>query len=181
MWTKDLKINTVHVQDVARAIWAVSADSKHGGLRKSPITNTEIYNLCDDNDTGTFLCFYIMLPNKNPNLIFWYVDQGSINTHLQSIFGIETGFQGTIISQFAKLNLDSVTEDVNDEHLEPWSALCKEGGVSNTPLTPYLDKELLKDNALSVDGEKVSFLKLMMLACVCIVLANKYLNRSEKN
>lgn len=25
----------------------------------------------------------------------------------------------------------------------------------NTPLTPYLDKELLKDNSLSVDGGKI--------------------------
>lgn len=60
-----------------------------------------------------------------------------------------------MISQFAKLNLESVTEDVNDKHLQPWSELCKGAGVVNTPLTPYLDKELLKDNALSVDGGKV--------------------------
>jgi hypothetical protein len=84
------------------------------------------------------------------------VDQGTINKFIQEIFGIETGFQGTVISSFAKLNLDSVTEDVNDKHLQPWSELCKTGGIANTPLTPYLDKELLKDNALSVDGSKVN-------------------------
>jgi hypothetical protein len=39
--------------------------------------------------------------------------------------------------------------------MQPWSDLCKDGGVVNTPLTPYLDKELLKDNALSIDGSKV--------------------------
>jgi len=51
--------------------------------------------------------------------------------------------------------MESVTEDINDKHLQPWSELCKNSGVINTPLTPYLDKELLKDNALSVDGSKV--------------------------
>ena len=84
-------------------------------------------------------------------------DQEVVNVHIREIFGIETGFQGTMISQFAKLNLDSVTEDVNDKHLQPWSDLCKGGGISNCPLSPYLDKELLKDNSLSVEGNKVRF------------------------
>lgn len=54
-----------------------------------------------------------------------------------------------------QMNMDSVTEEINEMHLQPWSELCKAGDVSNTPLTPFLDKELLKDNALSVDGSKV--------------------------
>ncbi|KAJ3211046.1 hypothetical protein HDU67_004808 [Dinochytrium kinnereticum] len=133
LWTKDLKLHTVHVLDVVRAMWSVAALKDEKGLRSGPVSGFELYNLSDKSDT----------------------DQGSINAHLQAIFGIDTGFQGTIISQFAKLNLDSVTEDVNDKHLQPWSELCKAAGVTNTPLTPYLDKELLKDNALSVDGSKI--------------------------
>lgn len=53
------------------------------------------------------------------------------------------------------LNLESITEDVNEKHLQPWSNLCKAGDVVNTPLTPYLDRELLKDNGLCVDGSTV--------------------------
>ncbi|KNC98418.1 NAD-dependent epimerase/dehydratase [Spizellomyces punctatus DAOM BR117] len=133
LWTKDLKMNTVHVDDVARALWHVAATKEEKGGRTRPVTAAEIYNLADKTDT----------------------DQGKVNQHIQAIFGIDTGFQGTMISQFAKLNLESVTEDVNDKHLQPWSELCKAAGVTNTPLTPYLDKELLKDNALSVDGSKI--------------------------
>ncbi|KAJ3415393.1 hypothetical protein HDV05_004987 [Chytridiales sp. JEL 0842] len=133
LWTKDLRINTVHVTDVARALWAVCATKEEGGLRTSAWSGVEVWNLADKGDT----------------------DQGAVNACLQKMYGIETGFQGTLISQFAKLNLDSVTEDVNEKHLEPWSELCKNGGVSNTPLTPYLDRELLKDNALSIDGSKI--------------------------
>jgi hypothetical protein len=36
-------------------------------------------------------------------LSYTFLDQGEINNHLQAIFGIETGFQGTLISQFAKV------------------------------------------------------------------------------
>ena len=136
LWTKDLKLNTVHVQDVVRAIWTLTASPEEKGKRTSPPkAGGEIYNLSDKTDT----------------------DQGIVNGFISKIFGIETGFQGTMISQLAKLNLESVTEDVNDTHLQPWSDLCKKEGLTNTPLTPYLDKELLKDNALSVDGTKVKF------------------------
>jgi nucleoside-diphosphate-sugar epimerase len=81
--------------------------------------------------------------------------QGSVNTHLEKIFGIKTGFLGGMVSNVAKLNMKSTTEEVNDKHLKPWSELCKKEGILNTPLTPYLDMELLYNNHLSVDGSKI--------------------------
>ncbi|KAJ3063690.1 hypothetical protein HDU98_000521 [Podochytrium sp. JEL0797] len=134
LWTKDLKINTVHLSDVVRGMWAATVLQADGGSRQNPIQKGgEVYNLCDKSDS----------------------DQGSINDVIKAIFGIETGFQGTIISQFAKLNLASITEDVNDKHLEPWGQLCKDGGIHSTPLTPFLDVELLRDNALNMDGSLI--------------------------
>jgi len=62
-------------------------------------------------------------------------------------------FQGTIVSHFAKLHLDSVVDDLNDETLDPWAELQAEAGVADTsPLNPFMEKELLKDNDLSLDG-----------------------------
>lgn len=52
--------------------------------------------------------------------------QGSIADLIGKLFGIKTGFQGTIVSNLAKLNFSSVTEVVNDKHLEPWTAMCTE-------------------------------------------------------
>jgi len=69
------------------------------------------------------------------------------------IFKMETGFHGTLISAFARLNLDHVVDDVNDETLDPWAELQQKAGISqSTPLTPYIEKELLKDADLSMDG-----------------------------
>ena len=62
-------------------------------------------------------------------------------------------FQGSIVSHFAKLHLDSVVDDLNDETLDPWAELQAEAGVPDTsPLNPFMEKELLKDNDLSLDG-----------------------------
>ena len=62
-------------------------------------------------------------------------------------------FQGSIVSHFAKLHLDSVVDDLNDETLDPWADLQAEAGVSDTsPLNTFVEKELLKDNDLSLDA-----------------------------
>jgi len=124
LWDKDLKMHSVHVKDLVRAIFHVCLNGKTGG---------EIYNVVDHSNTT----------------------QGSINKILEQIFGIKTGFVSTLTSQAAKLAIDIATEAVNDKHLEPWSELCKLHGINGTPLTPYLDADLLKNNDLAVDGSKL--------------------------
>jgi len=167
LWTKELRINTVHVKysffylfcrkrgfssvqmirDVAAALVLLAQKGKSG----------EVYNLADKNDTGTArsLSISLLTSQKKTKQKKKKKDQESIAAILREIYGIKTGYQGTIISNFAKLNLAAVTEEINDKHLQPWSEICKAGGISNTPLTPYLDQELLYNNSLSIDGSKI--------------------------
>jgi len=93
-----------------------------------------LYNLADESNTS----------------------QGSICPILESMFGIKTGFMGSMKSKMAtSLAMKVVAETANDKHLKPWSDLCKEHKINTTPLTPYLDEELLYDNPLSVDGTAI--------------------------
>jgi len=125
LWTKDLKINTVHVRDVSRALWFLcSANTKAGG----------VYNLADKNDT----------------------DQGKINDQLEKMFGIKTKFAGKIMSNMAAtLSMESIVTEVNEKHVAPWSQMTKDKGILMTPLSPYLDQELLYKKHLSVDGSAI--------------------------
>jgi len=125
LWDKELKMNTVHVADVAAALWYLTTHGSSG----------EIFNLADSGDT----------------------DQGDINKLLESIFGIKTGFMGTIKSKLAtSVAMKTVAETANEKHLKPWSDLCKAKDITNTPLTPYLDEELLYNNAYSINGTKIT-------------------------
>jgi nucleoside-diphosphate-sugar epimerase len=125
LWDKELKMNTVHVEDVCAALVHLTT---HGN-------NGEVFNLADTNET----------------------DQGSINKLLENIFGIKTGFMGTIKSKLAtSVAMKTVAETANEKHLKPWSDLCKSKNITNTPLTPYLDEELLYNNAYAVDGTKIT-------------------------
>jgi len=126
LWSEDLRLNTVHVADVCKALWHCVSSPK--------VPPGSTWNLADKNDTN----------------------QEKINKHLEAIYGIKTGFLGSIASSVATtLSMKAITEEVNDKHLKPWSDLCKKAGITNTPLTPYLDPELLYNNSLSVDGSAI--------------------------
>jgi nucleoside-diphosphate-sugar epimerase len=96
--------------------------------------NGAIYNLCDKNDT----------------------DQGKINELLEGMYGIKTAFLGKTKSSLAKaLGMKNLTDMVNDKHLKPWSDLCKSKGIHDTPLTPYLDEELLYKCNNHINGNAI--------------------------
>ena len=59
-----------------------------------------------------------------------------------------------MISQFARLNLEHVVDDLNEEYLQPWADILQRKGIQRPgPLSPFLEKELLKDRGLSLDGD----------------------------
>ncbi|KAL3884722.1 hypothetical protein ACJMK2_024834 [Sinanodonta woodiana] len=123
LWTKDLKMNTVHVDDVCRAIWHLFHHAKRG----------EIYNLVDDGDTT----------------------QGNISELVSEIFNISYDFVGSLWSNFARVNMDNVVEDINEKHMAPWADACVRDNIRNTPLNPFLDQELLYNKHLYLNGSKL--------------------------
>ncbi|KXX81909.1 UDP-arabinose 4-epimerase 1 [Madurella mycetomatis] len=136
LWTKDLHTNTVHIHDVVRALWAITGWYTAGKDKWDSKTmgNVPTFNVVDKGVTT----------------------QGVMADIIGQVFGIDTGFQGSLISTFAKLNLDSVVDDVNDELLGPWADLLAEAGITRPgPLTPFMEKELLKDTDLSMDGSRL--------------------------
>ncbi|PNP43741.1 hypothetical protein TGAMA5MH_04022 [Trichoderma gamsii] len=136
LWTKDLRTNTAHIHDVTRALWniAVWYDAGKANWKEAEMGKVPIFNVVDKGTTT----------------------QGTMAEIIGEIFKIETGFQGTLISSFAKLNLESVVDDVNDEVLGPWADLLADAGITRPgPLTPFMEKELLKDTDLSMDGSRL--------------------------
>eukprot|EP01089_Gocevia_fonbrunei_P006622 TRINITY_DN1740_c0_g1_i2.p1 TRINITY_DN1740_c0_g1~~TRINITY_DN1740_c0_g1_i2.p1 ORF type:complete len:165 (-),score=45.36 TRINITY_DN1740_c0_g1_i2:101-595(-) len=125
LWSKDLKINTVHVLDVVRALFHLCTTNTTSGA---------VYNLADKSNT----------------------DQGSINTLLEKMFGIKTKFAGKMLSGLAtKLKMEDVVAEANEKHVTPWSAMTKEKGIAITPLSPYIDQELLYKKHLAIDGAAI--------------------------
>ncbi|KAI4117563.1 MAG: hypothetical protein LQ338_007530 [Usnochroma carphineum] len=135
LWTKDLRVNTVHVEDVCAvaflaAKWCASLPASPDAAPSLP---QRTFNIVDASDTS----------------------QGTIATIFSQIFDLKTGFQGSLISSFARFNMESVVDDVNEEILGPWAELLKENGLANSgPLSPFMEKELLRDCDLCLNAGK---------------------------
>lgn len=54
-----------------------------------------------------------------------------------------------------QLNMAGATDESNEKHLEPWSVACQRDGITNTPLSPYIDQELLYNRHLHIDPTKI--------------------------
>ncbi|ROT35455.1 NAD dependent epimerase/dehydratase [Sodiomyces alkalinus F11] len=136
LWTRELRTNTAHIHDVTRALWAVARwyDTEGGKTSWDSSLGAPTFNVVDKGTTT----------------------QGTMADIIGELFNIDTGFQGQLISTFARLSLDSVVDDVNDELLGPWAELLEKAGISRPgPLTPFLEKELIKDTDLSMDGSRL--------------------------
>lgn len=81
--------------------------------------------------------------------------QGKLNKMLEQLFGIEAGYFGAVMSSLAKTKLTDVSEQANEKHVPAWTRLCDEHKINNTPLSPYIDKELLYNNSMVVDGSRI--------------------------
>jgi nucleoside-diphosphate-sugar epimerase len=84
------------------------------------------------------------------------LSQGMLNEHLGKMFGIKTGFVGSIKSNLAKLMLGGVADDANNKHVPAFLKLCRESKIMDTPISPHIHKELLKNNSLCIDGTKIT-------------------------
>ncbi|KIX05098.1 uncharacterized protein Z518_05970 [Rhinocladiella mackenziei CBS 650.93] len=149
LWTEDLRINTVHVEDVARALWAAAKwRTTNSTIPSSSPTTTRrptIGSKGEDAPSGNVPIFNIVDHGQT--------SQGKLADIVSQVFGIETGFQGSLISQFAKMNLEHVVDELNEDVLQPWADMLERKNITKPgPLSPFLEKELLKDTDLSLDG-----------------------------
>lgn len=128
LYSKDLKVNTVYVKDAARALWTAAEWRASKG---NDSTVPRVFNVVDHNNTS----------------------QAQIGQALSEIFDIKVSFLGSLVSHLAKLSLDDVVEDMNEETLQVWAELLEEKKITRAgPISPFLEKDLIKDQDLYIDG-----------------------------
>lgn len=125
LWTKDLRMNTVHVRDVCRALWHLKDHGESG----------QVFNLADKTNTSEPMSRAMSLLTPVTALA-----QGTISDMVSSIFDVKHDYFGQVLSNLARLNMSSAVEESNEKHLEPWSQACAADGITNTPLSPYIDQ-----------------------------------------
>lgn len=132
LYSKEMKVNTVHVKDATRAMWTAADWRASKGQIPENDTTPTLFNIVDHNDTT----------------------QGHLAEIISSTVDLPFNFIGSVASQFAKLNLDQVLDDMNEDTLQPWADMLEEKGITRQgPISPFIEKELLKDSDLAIDGK----------------------------
>ncbi|CAB0039865.1 unnamed protein product [Trichogramma brassicae] len=106
LWGPDLKMNTVHVRDLARAIWL-----------------------------------------------------GTISSIISELFNINHDYMGVTLSFLAKMDMTTIAEEINDKHMGPWAEACNIDGIQNSPLTPYIDQEILYNRSVGLSLQPAKLLQ----------------------
>lgn len=141
LYTKDLKVNTLYVKDAASAIWT-AAEWRAAQGPSAPAS---------DGDTAA------LVP---PPFIFNVVDHGDTRQEhvaeaLSTVFGLKCTFVGSLVSQLAKLNLDDAVDDMNEMTLQVWAELLEKSKIDRPgPISPFVEKDVLKDQDMSIDGSR---------------------------
>jgi len=83
------------------------------------------------------------------------LNQGKFNKIIEALFNVKTGFVPKLMSMAAKKMMNAATEHSNDKHVPAWGNLCQRYNILNTPLTPFMDVEILKKEHVHVDGSLI--------------------------
>lgn len=136
LYGRDLRHGTVHILDAVSAAWRAALWASTVPTSDPELLNSRggrVFNIADDGDTN----------------------QGQLADVIHELFGIKTGFQSGLISTLARMNLDAVVDDVNEDVLQPWADLLAKKGITRAgPIGPFMEKELLKDSDLCMKTER---------------------------
>ncbi|GAA5834684.1 hypothetical protein JCM9279_007081 [Rhodotorula babjevae] len=166
LWSEHLAQHTVHARDFAAAL-AHAAAWAHGlGRARALEAHSEPLptTLSSDAQLSALASFSpapALKDSKVRAVVFSACDDGETTQRdiaaviEKGVGGVKSGFHGSIISTFAKMNMQEVAEDVNDKHLESWSALLQASNPplsSTVPVSPSVPVDLLGPNPIAFDN-----------------------------
>lgn len=76
---------------------------------------------------------------------------------IERVIGVKTGFHGTLVSQFARLNLADVADEANEKHLDGWARLVEthhsaQGMKLNPAISPRVPADVLAPHPIRFDS-----------------------------
>ncbi|GAA5902675.1 hypothetical protein JCM8208_007038 [Rhodotorula glutinis] len=166
LWSEHLAQHTIHARDFAAALahaaaWALKVGRTAAlEAHSEPLPST----LASDAQLSALASFSPAPAAKGAKVcavVLSACDDGDTTQRdiarviEQGVGGVKSGFHGSIISTFAKMNMHEVAEDVNDKHLEGWSALLQASDpplASTVPISPSVPVDLLGPNPIAFDN-----------------------------
>ncbi|KAJ9100501.1 hypothetical protein QFC21_003540 [Naganishia friedmannii] len=168
LYNPDLRMHTVHVQDVVRSLFTtaqwiaglgqgeaarVEADRLAGvtipsaWYRATDVERQALDTVVKRGDMS------LNLVDKGRKVVVPYFNvvdeadttQDTLARSIAALYKIKYGFHGsivsTLVSQFQKMDFSEMVDDVNEDHMEIWQKMLEQSDppILDTPISPYLD------------------------------------------
>ncbi|KZT26497.1 hypothetical protein NEOLEDRAFT_1177498 [Neolentinus lepideus HHB14362 ss-1] len=157
--------NTAHIDDVVGAAWGCAEWMSKLGRQEADTVAGE--PLLFHNDKSKIKALEgACAPDAKPVApVFNLVDDS--NHTFMSWLGVPTSLFGTTIEHFdlftramAKINMDELAEDINEDHVGTWTEMIttSKPPVPNTPLSPYIHPQvvgLFEKQSIGLDNSKI--------------------------
>ncbi|KAI0736605.1 hypothetical protein C8Q72DRAFT_800670 [Fomitopsis betulina] len=155
--------HTVHVDDVAAALWACAEwmASVGGRAKADELAGEEIPWHNDKSKLAEVS--EVFPPDRKVVAPLFNVEDDSqlpyveVATRIAKAFGTTFGFFNFMVNTLAKFNLEDVVEDINEGHVSTWTTMITESTppVLNTPFTAYTDIYNLKKHVIAFKADKL--------------------------
>lgn len=164
LWSSDLRMHTVHLEDVAGALWAVAQWMEPLGRAKANEIAGETLRFYAPEKKDLLKDLEGHLPKGSDPVapFFNIVDdsdstQGSMGQAVADLFGINFGFHGFIVNTKVKVDFDNMVEEINIKHVEAWTEICLKSDpkIINPTVQAYIDGHLLAKYSIAYSGGKI--------------------------
>lgn len=166
LWGPELRTHAIHVDDWCPAAWQVAlwtasqtraeADAKAGENLPPVRIKDKLQDVLREK-VGAGCCPRALTPRAP---VFNLVDdtdltQGKLLTMAGETFGIETGFTNALVNTWARLNLASVVNEINERHAEAIVEIMRKAGLPPSPLSGWLDLEMVANRSFALNNAKI--------------------------
>ncbi|CAE6401513.1 unnamed protein product [Rhizoctonia solani] len=180
LWSGGLRLNTIHVDDVAGAAWACAKWVAERGRVKANEEAGEEIHFFNDRAKCSQVPFVPPPASVPVAPLFNLVDdsdstQQTIGQLIASMFDVKFGFHGFIMNTLAKVDLEAMIQDINDMHVSTWFTLCQ----NSTPPIPPTGPISLFNESHSFGMHSVAYSNTKFKRIIPYTLAHPQFNREE--
>ncbi|EJT98406.1 hypothetical protein DACRYDRAFT_24484 [Dacryopinax primogenitus] len=158
LWSPQLRLNTVHTDDISGACWKVAMWIATVGRNTAIAQAGVAMYFANDEERFPPGLPGVVPPDEAPRAAFFNLTDGSdstqmsVGTAIASVFGISLGFRKVP----SDADIEILAGTVNTWHGEVWWNLCQRNNppIEYPPMHTYVEPHDLTDQASAWDGRK---------------------------
>ncbi|KAG8217295.1 hypothetical protein J3R82DRAFT_5390 [Butyriboletus roseoflavus] len=155
-------VHTVHVEDVAGALWACAVWINQQGREQANALAGEKIPFHNEKSKAKEVDG-VASPDEQPVApLFNLVDDSEMTlakggSMITEYFGTTFEFYSNFETTIAKLKLDDLVEEINEHHVGTWTEMLQHSDtpITQTPLNAYMDKFALSKHKLAYNNGKI--------------------------